>query len=307
MLSLDIRNFASQEEQETYQGYLCLIVSSACGKISMNDEQVKAVYQYIKQTFINRQCIYPEGIAAASALSKANFNYNKLVLKDFMPYLLLSLDSISNVLLCKEGLLGISELLRFINGDDLMEYLNEIVQKIFTILNDTTCDKSLKNKCFLFISDLFMIESEHAYQFYTQTMQVINTAMNAAILNVSEEDDVDLFEYFNMLREHLVEVLTAINIYMKNMHKMEEFEPYVADVVKFVNTIIRKEYNSSIAVLSNCIGIICDMVIDYTMIAISGVDKDNLRRAVIEVERNDKSKSELINWAKNVIAQYNLV
>jgi hypothetical protein len=49
------------------------------------------------------------------------------------------------------------------------------------------------------------------------------------------------------------------------------------------------------------------MVIDYTMIAISGVDKDNLRRAVIEVERNDKSKSELINWAKNVIAQYNLV
>ena len=116
----------------------------------MNDEQIKAVYQYIKQTFINRQCIYPEGIAAASALSKANLNYNKLVLKDFMPYLLLSLDSISNELLCKEGLLGISELLRFINGDDLMEYLNEIVQKIFTILNDTACDKGLKNKCFLF-------------------------------------------------------------------------------------------------------------------------------------------------------------
>jgi hypothetical protein len=80
---------------------------------------------------------------------------------------------------------------------------------------------------------------------FPEIMQLIGIALEAAIFLPSDIDDIETIEYFDTLREHILECITCVIHALKDMKKTEMFNNYVQGVLDFITKINQDSYNPS--------------------------------------------------------------
>ena len=69
-------------------------------------------------------------------------------------------------------------------------------------------------------------------------MNLIGIALEAAIYLPNDiEEDIETLEYFDTLREHILECITCVIHALKDMNKTELFNEYVQGVLNFITKI----------------------------------------------------------------------
>jgi len=77
-------------------------------------------------------------------------------------------------------------------------------------------------------------------------MNLIGIALEAAIYLPNDiEEDIETLEYFDTLREHILECITCVIHALKDMNKTELFNDYVQGVLNFITKINHDSYNPS--------------------------------------------------------------
>jgi enoyl-[acyl-carrier-protein] reductase (NADH) len=83
-------------------------------------------------------------------------------------------------------------------------------------------------------------------KYYGEIMNLIGIALEAAIYLPNDiEEDIETLEYFDTLREHILECITCVIHALKDMNKTELFNDYVQGVLNFITKINHDSYNPS--------------------------------------------------------------
>lgn len=120
----------------SYQCYLATVIS-ACAvedKVKLLPEQANAVYNMIKETFVQRQTVYEEGLMACSSIALSMGQNFLPLIQDFGSYLLYALSQWEDASLCRIAINCTSDLLRALEGA-MSAYLVQILPIILNILD----------------------------------------------------------------------------------------------------------------------------------------------------------------------------
>ena len=138
-------------------------------------------------------------------------------------------------------------------------------------------------------------------------MELVNNAMSAAITQPSQEEDSDLFEYFLLLRERILEFFTCVIHFLIQYNKQNEFEQHVTNLVKFINLICSEEFLPNFEIANSAVGLICDLVQQYPAIVTNNINKQTLKYIISIMKKKDTAEvKELLEWAGMIVEQYNL-
>jgi importin subunit beta-1 len=128
-------SFTDETARLAYQSYLATIISACTveGKVSLSKEHVTHLYNLLKETFIERNAVYEEGLMACSSLATCVGREFLEYISDFGGFLVWGLTHWQDVALCRIAINSTSDIIRSI-GADLAVYMKEIIEKIIFIL-----------------------------------------------------------------------------------------------------------------------------------------------------------------------------
>lgn len=133
--TLDSKNFSKEETRFAYQSYIATVIS-ACAvgeKVKMNIEEAASVYNLIKQSFVQRQTVYEEGLMACSSLALALGEEFRSLVEDFGVYVLYGLNQWQDAAICRISINSTSDLLRAL-GPIMNNYIDQFIPLILDIL-----------------------------------------------------------------------------------------------------------------------------------------------------------------------------
>jgi hypothetical protein len=84
--------------------------------------------------------------------------------------------------------------------------------------------------------------------YFGEIMDMIGIALNAAVYLPPDMEDIESVEYFDTLREHILECITCVIHALKDMKKTEIFNDYVQGVLNFISNINNDNYNPSFVI-----------------------------------------------------------
>ena len=179
---------------------------------------------------------------------------------------------------------------------------------IIQILSDNDIDKSLKPISFLCISDLFYSCPKDVSPYFNNIMNLIGTALKAAIIFTPLNDDIDTFEYFKRLREHLIETISCIFFAIQELHREMDFTPFVQPIMEFINKVNSPEYNPSYELVKGSIGLIGDLCNIYKGAMKNMLDTNIIQGMVAIIKKIPKEEDQnqmnlLIAWVEKTITE----
>lgn len=81
--------------------------------------------------------------------------------------------------------------------------------------------------------------------YFKEIMGLLGIALEAAVFLPTDMEDIETIEYFDTLREHILECITCVVHALKDMKKTELFNDYVQGVLNFITKINHENYNPS--------------------------------------------------------------
>ena len=309
--SFDIKNF--NNEIETQKNYQCYILSTLSfifplEKIKLNSIQINGIYNLILKFFSLNNGVIEEGLHCLTSMALNNPIDFYVYLENTSKYIEISLNSINDVNLCKNGIISFSELIRAYN-EKYINYINKIIPLIYEIISNKNSDKILKANVFLVFTDIFNINNDEIYKFFKPTMNAIINAINASLQqSLNNEEDDDIIEYFILLRERIFESLNLIYTYLGNFNKNQDFEIYVDNILKYVNIICERKYSMTKDTAKFIIGIFGDVSDVFVENVKNNFNKNNIDYLIdIILENNNNNNindmnddedenKEFINW-----------
>ncbi len=129
-------NYDSENFRTSQQEYLCSLIATtiAPNKVTIDSDKGKYLYELVKKMFLERGSVFESGISVCSSLALALGKSFKEPLFDFLNFLNVSLNSFDNASLCRNSINSLSCIIRSLDYD-LEQYLDELIQKIFLIVN----------------------------------------------------------------------------------------------------------------------------------------------------------------------------
>ncbi len=259
--SLMKENFTTEKMMYAFQEYLCsvIIAYSSSRKYKMTIEQGKSVYLLIKQTFIQRNDVYEDGLVACSSLVMIMQEGDDFIVKDYMNYLVFALKKYQETAICLKALLSISDLINCMTIS-FVPYLEQLFPLIMSIINSPEAAKEIKVQILLIFSDMYgnLPSSEIAWNSYQSIMGYLMKAMEVAVIT-PDINDPDLCEYYSLLKERIVECLGCIIRYVLEINKVEIFHPYLEKVMGFISFLNTEKENPSLYIISGSAGVITDL------------------------------------------------
>ena len=301
--TLDNKLFNNNNMKIDFQCYILINLYSFLLFGNIPIDNIKKLYSNIILSFQQRNSVYEEGISVISAIvTILEKNFNEFM-PNFLEYLIIGLNSTNEFYLCKYSIHCTSIIIRTL-GDLFSNYINKILPCIINILSKNEIDRNLKPDAFNIISDLFYACPKETFFYYESIMNFLGSALKTAMINNS--DDNDIIEYFQNLREHILENLTCIFSAIIDIHKEKEFFVYVKPIIEFMNRICLDEKCYSVEIFKSCLGLYGDFckyygveIKSYINIEIIKIIIQNLQKP--EYYNSDNTIEKLINYSKSMI------
>jgi len=134
--TFNLENFKSEKIRDAYQAYIahCFFSGLTSQLIQMDFASAKLLTDMIIESFKQRSGIYEEGLLAISSLALIIGKDFEPIFKDsFGQYLIFALKSTSDVSLCKNAIITVTEVIRALE-DNFAAYADQIIPIVFEII-----------------------------------------------------------------------------------------------------------------------------------------------------------------------------
>ena len=173
------------------------------------------------------------------------------------------------------------------------------------ILSNDQIDRNLKPQCFNIISDIYISCPNEAFKSFENIMKIMGDAIQATIIKIDENTDIENMYHFIDLREHILENLTCIFAAVKEIDRTKDFIPFVKCIVNYINTIVNDCANS-VTIMKDGLFLLADFCLSYKadIKAILNIEIIKTMISKIESDKNESRNKETLdslNWAKQVI------
>jgi importin subunit beta-1 len=214
------------------------------------------------------------------------------------PFLIAGLRNFQAYQVCIVAVGTVGDISRNIEAQ-IQPYCDEIMNALVESLKDSSVHRSVKPPVLSCFGDIAMAIGA-AYDPYLQFSMML--LMQASSTKVPEDDD-DLIEYFNLLRESILEAYVGIIQGLRDGNMLPQFMQYVPSVLQFLQE-LANDPNRDDFVLGKAVGVVGDLAQ-----ALGPQIKQQINQQFVAKLLNDAMGSgdqamvEMATWASSVVSQ----
>lgn len=301
--TLNVQNIPDEKIRNSYQEYLSSCLTGFLTTGSADAITAANLLKIIIDSFNLRKDLYDEGmtlIGGISLFTQENFN---AVMDLISPYLIKGLRSTDSPDICKSSVYCLSDIIRGLGANN--KYVNDYLPLIMNILSNNQIDRNLKPQCFNIISDIYITCPNEAFKSFQNIMKIMGDAIQATMIKIDENTEIDNINHFIDLREHILENLTCIFSAVKEIDRTKDFIPFVKCIVKYINTIV-DDCANSVAIMKDGLLLLADFCLSYKADIKPILNIETIKNMITKIESDkyesrNKDTLNSLNWAKQVI------
>ncbi|CAK9292404.1 unnamed protein product [Gordionus sp. m RMFG-2023] len=306
------------------QSHLCSVLQSALRKIKaenlsqISDLLMASLLQMLSASG-KTMGVQEDVLMTISALIEGYGDKFYKYMESFLPFLINSLKCSEETQVCIAAIMVVIDLYRSI-GRNLLPYTESILGTMIQILADPSADKSTKPHIFSCLGDVALALGTSFSPFASP---ILSTLVQASSFKLSSEkasnDIIDevMIDFVNTLRDSCVEAYTgiihglagntALNYQANDINQnsggsidespLKLVEPYLGNVINFVET-IAKDIESSETLLIHACSLIGDLCNTFGPKVQILIDTETLNKFFISMKNvKDKKHRASISWA----------
>lgn len=290
-----------KEQKEGVQGLLCGLIQVIAIKVTKEEllpycDSIMTNFLQVLQTK-NATC-HEEALSASSAIANIlEVDFVKYMVA-LQPFLMTGLRNFEAYQVCTVAVGLVGDISRAIEGA-MTPYCDEIMSALIEALQNSALHRSVKPPVLSCFGDIALAIGA-GYEPYLQVslMMLLQAAQTRA-----PDDDDDLIDYVNMLREGILEAYTGIIQGLKDGNRTDLLMPYVDAIMGFLEMLAsdrKNDYDNE--VLSKAVGLVGDIAS-----SLGGQIKAQIQQPyVMELLKEghatgDATIVDTCNWASSVV------
>lgn len=290
-----------KEHVEGVQGLLCgliqvLVLQLEVEAVAPQGDSIMSNLLQVLQ-LKNATC-HEEAFSAISAVcDKLEVGFVKYM-DALAPFLEMGLKNFQAFHVCSIAVGLVGDIARSIENR-IQPYCHQIMTALVESLRNPALHRSVKPPVLSCFGDIAMA-LEAGFEPY---MSVSLMMLMQASQTVVPEDDEELMDFVNQLREAVLEAYTGIIQGLKDGGRTDLLGSYMVHIIQFLETLASDE-NKDYEVLSKAAGLLGDIASAMGRQAATLLNKPFVNQLLSEAyENGDASTQETCNWAKSVIQQ----
>lgn len=169
------------------------------------------------------------------------------------PFLILGLKDYEAYQVCNMAVGVVGDITRALEGK-ILPYCEDIMNALVAALRDGSLHRSVKPPVLALLGDV-ALAIEAAFEPYLQFSLML--LLQASSVKAAEDDD-DMIEYVNELREAILEAYSGIVNGLRSGNRLDLFNPYVTTVLQFLQAIAADPSRDRL-VLNKAVGLVGDI------------------------------------------------
>jgi len=296
----------SQDDRATQnelQGLICAVLQSLTRRMG---PKVKPFSDRMMASFLQlfqfkNSSIHEETFLAVGCLANVMEREFEKYMAHFKPFLLLGLSSWQDYSVCQVAVGVVGDLCRVLN-EGMVYYTDEIVTILLTDLQNPTLNRSVKPAILSCFGDIALAISGHFEKYLSVVMSMLQQASATQV----EEDNYELYDYLNQLREGVFEAWTGIIQGLRSDNKAHLIAHYADHIVAFVEMIANEpEDNVEDSVIRGAAGVIGDLAHSLGSKVRHLLQRESIQKFINDCITNESSSQtkDVAAWAKQVISK----
>ena len=292
-----------KEQKEGVQGLLCGLIQVIAIKVSKEEllphcDNIMTSFLQVLQTK-NATC-HEEALSASSAIANILEGDFVKYMPALQPFLMIGLRNFEAYQVCIVAVGLVGDISRAIEGA-MKPYCDEIMSALIEALQNSSLHRSVKPPVLSCFGDIALALGAQ-YESYLQVslMMLLQAAQTRA-----PDDDEDLIDYVNMLREGILEAYTGIIQGLKDGNRTDLLVPYVDAILGFLEMVSRDRKNDyDNEVLSKAVGLVGDIGSSLGAQIKAQISQPYVMELLKEAHATgDPTIVETSNWAGTVVQQ----
>ncbi len=247
-----------KEQKEGVQGLLCGLIQVIAIKVTKEEvmphcDSIMTQFLQVLQTK-NATC-HEEAFSAISAISNVLEGDFVKYMPALQPFLMTGLRNFEAYQVCTVAVGLVGDISRSIEGA-MQPYCDEIMSALVEALQNSALHRSVKPPVLSCFGDIALaIGAKYEPYLQVSLMMLLQAAQTRA-----PDDDDDLIDYVNMLREGILEAYTGIIQGLKDGNRTDLILPYVDAIMGFLEMLAsdrKNDYDNE--VLSKAVGLVGDI------------------------------------------------
>jgi len=245
-----------REAKEGFQSLLCGLLQVTIMKL--NKEDLLPCSDLIMQNLlqilqVRNATAHEEAFLAIGALADNLEEAFEKYVGALHPFLMMGLRNFEAFQVCSVAVGLVGDIARAIESK-VQPFCNDIMTAFVQALQNQTLHRSVKPPVFSCFSDIALAIGA-AYEPY---LQITLMMMMQASQTRAPDDDEDLIEYVNTLRDSILEAYTGIVQGLKDGGRAELLVPYLEPIFQFLEMIVNDSHHG-LSVLGKAIGLVGDL------------------------------------------------
>ena len=216
------------------------------------------------------------------------------------PFLISGLRNFEAYQVCTVAVGLVGDISRAIEGE-MKPYCDEIMSAVIEALQNSALHRTVKPPVLSCFGDIALaITSQYEPYLQVSLMMLLQAAQTRA-----PDDDDDLIEYVNLLREGILEAYTGLVQGLKDGNRSDLILPYVDGILGFLEMLAgdrRNDYENE--VLSRAVGLVGDIASSFGSQIKDQIQQPYVQKILAEGHASgDATIVETVEWASNVVRQ----
>jgi len=302
--TMEILNHDDVSDQNLLQGLLCGVLQVLVTKLG---KQLKPVADSIMKQLIilfrskKDTSVYEEGMLTVNAVVTIMEGDMGRYLTDLLPHLLIGLSNWQAHQVCKNCVGVIGDISRNITSQ-IAPHCDKIITVLLTNLQNRDLDRAVKPTILSVFGDIAWAIGGSFDKYLSVVLNMLKQAAETVMKTKIDDEDYELIDYLNQLREGICEAYTGIIQGMRQDHKADKMFGNLNDIMQFVLH-IAMEKQCSESVRRDACGIVGDLVKSYASRVLTAVQHVEIQKLIIDCHTNKEYSDEthkLGNWARQL-------
>ena len=299
--AMPVLNEDDKHTKDQIQSLLCAVIQNLYRKLDkatvlpFTDKVMTLLLQVLS---VKNSSCHEECFTAISAISDAIEGDFVKYMAAFEPCLVAGLRNFQAYQICIVAVGTVGDISRNIE-EKIQPFCDSIMNALVDDLKDSTIHRSVKPPVLSCFGDIAMAIGG-AYKPYLEFSVLM--LMQASATTVPEEDD-DLVEYLNLLREAILEAYVGIIQGLRDGNLVGDFVAFVPSILQFLQ-VIANDPNRDSYVLNKAVGLLGDLAQTMGPQIKDEINKQFASKLVSDaMSSGDASLVEVATWASQLLNQ----
>jgi len=302
---MPIVNRDDKEEQNEIQGLLCGVLHVITQKLGSRTKRyadgMMGLFLKLFSTKSNSG-VHEEALMAVGAIANAMDVEFEKYMKHFSEHLSSGLRNTEDYQVCAVAVGVVGDISRALTNK-LTPYCDPIVTQLLEDLQHPGLNRSVKPPILSCFGDIALAIGPDFDRYLSVVMSMLHQASKTATATkLEDQEDYDLIEYMNQLREGIFEAYTGIIQGLRGP-KVELLLPYVKDVITLIGSVYQDKLRTE-EVTRGAVGLVGDLAHSLGWRVKQQLSSDWILSMLDECASQGNAQTrETAKWAKEVISK----